>query len=588
MKKTTFLLILLSAAALLFTSSCASVADKVRPGDISVSAAAGEAFQCTEEKLRGDLTPFSVDWSDGQRTALESAMKRGVAVVKMTCEGPEIMKACMLLGDYAYNGVSKKTKLIEMKDSGSAAVNFGGMIFSPSIQTAMSQGRTLNLAYVLVGAESTTVIHAVPSQLKGRCEGATHFVFGAQLGAFALETSAHGESKLAVEMLGGQGGAQTDSSKSTRSTDGQAERCENASEKDDEKTDGCSALMRVELMAIAPKGTPPQIVEETAPARRATDCPDGYAWNGDICQVSTEVAFGSCDPSDSKAECLEQCEKGSLESCNNAAFKMLTDFNAIRRQDIGAFRDDLPAWLKDYEGVGTHFVEACAQDLPSACGVVGVTAWHTLDDIFSPEELLVEISKGCILGEPLVCSIYYYEAEVRPRAEKLAVLGQACDHGVALACGLWVEEAMFNVFEGSLLDPNVATYAARACYGGSDAYCGVAAGFHEQESDCLQTFQKITLDGEGDLIQKWASSLFKTRRCVSTSRSTTTRAPSSSPTSTTDAPYEGTRSRSSCASYDPGSGELKRIHCPVPGWVNPSVAACSNSRGESISGAPRR
>ena len=84
-------------------------------------------------------------------------MSRGVAVVRYSCEGAEVLKGCSVRGDYGYVGISKKTSVIEMNDKGSVSANLGPAHIPASFEAEMAQGKSLNLAYMIVGEQSTTV-----------------------------------------------------------------------------------------------------------------------------------------------------------------------------------------------------------------------------------------------------------------------------------------------------------------------------------------------------------------------------------------------------------------------------------------------
>lgn len=70
-----------------FLTACAGGANVVRPQEDTAQAAIGE-HKCDPKHAAGDSEPFVVDWSDKDRSALESAMSRGVAVVKYSCVSP--------------------------------------------------------------------------------------------------------------------------------------------------------------------------------------------------------------------------------------------------------------------------------------------------------------------------------------------------------------------------------------------------------------------------------------------------------------------------------------------------------------------
>lgn len=179
-------------------------------------------------------------------------MQRGVAVLSYSCDGPKILKGCSVEGDYSYAPVSAKTQLIEMRDQGELMANFGGVPqFPAEVYAQMQQGRSLKLAYTLIGTRTADIAEVSPEQLVGRCDGATHFVFETQLGAFVLDTAEAGSAESAVDMLEyGSAKGSTASDRSALATDGNTEACAEASEYDDEAVAGCKALLRASLMAI--------------------------------------------------------------------------------------------------------------------------------------------------------------------------------------------------------------------------------------------------------------------------------------------------------------------------------------------------
>lgn len=248
MKRALSILTLLIASFALL--GCAATA--TRPDEIKASSAIGEDFKCSPETAGGDHDHFIVGWSDDSRAALETVMNRGIAVVKYDCSGVQVLKACSVDGGYGYQAISKKTKLIEMKDSGAIQANLGGNVQLPSkFKAELSQGRQLNLAYVLVGTQSADVTNVTKANLSGRCDGATHFVFEAQLGAFILATGEQGHAYAAADLLGyGSASAELDSEKSARTTDGDVVACDDAGEGDQASVAGCKALLRTTLLKV--------------------------------------------------------------------------------------------------------------------------------------------------------------------------------------------------------------------------------------------------------------------------------------------------------------------------------------------------
>ncbi len=237
-------------------------------------------------------------------------MSRGIAVVKSSCDGVEVLKACSVAGEYAYRGISRKTKVIKMKDESSISANLGPATLPVSVSADLKQGKSLDLAYVFVGSDATTVGSVSRDMLKGRCEGATHFVYQASVGAFALGTSAAGEAARRGRGLRVRQGRRLGASnKSTETTDGDLKACEAASDGAKSKTEGCKALFRVQLYPIDDKPQAAPLV-----ARDVRSCPPGFAFSDGACLASSEVKAPLCEHGDLEG-CKAQCLAGSDESC---------------------------------------------------------------------------------------------------------------------------------------------------------------------------------------------------------------------------------------------------------------------------------
>lgn len=524
MRRTTLGLLLVAISTSVL--ACASGAQVLRPKEGTAGDATGEKA-CDPKRVSGDSEPFAVDWSDTNRAALESSMQRGVAVVKYSCEGVEVLKGCSLAGDYAYRGMSKKTKLVQMKDMGAVAANFGPTTLPVAVQAELKQGKGLDLAYVMVGAESTTVQTVSRDMLKGRCDGATHFVYEANLGAFALDTSASGEGKVAAQVLG-QGGLKTEasSSKSTRTTDGDVAACEKATDEGKAKTEGCKAVVRVTLFAIAAEAAKTS-AESTLVAPDARTCPPGFSYVDGACDQAAKVqtcAVGDLDG------CKTQCKAGSKESCGRLSAAIVKKVyshnfvvNGAANQKAGSDAvKDVLAPLKN----------ACAQGEAAACwgAAMSVMANAPRTDFvdFLPEddelpEVIPLIDRGCKLGDSVSCyyvmSTYgdgmFSREKKNPVAKNqrkmIDMVGLACDRGNAVACLMLAGQ----VFNDDRNFPNeaeraglVAKYAKRACTGGMKQGCVVAGAVQSATSTCVATFKAIRSEFAkgGAVLQPFAGS----------------------------------------------------------------------------------
>jgi uncharacterized protein len=487
----------------------------VRPDDPTAGQAIGEDFVCTPEKLVGSLSPFTVDWSDGDRLALESEMQDGVALVKFTCEGVEVLRGCDVPGDYRYKGISKKTKLVTMNDMGSIKANIGGTVNLPSeFKAEMSQGSSLNLAYVLVGAQNTTVRNVSTANIQQpHCQGATHFVYEAQVGAFALETSAQGEVKAAADVLGyGSISGEAASKKKVRVTDGEPQACDSSSSKDREATEGCQALMRVSLIPLSSAAA--QVDVKVEPVRgislKTSDvrgCPEGFVYDDGQCKRVNVVKAYMCDVGDISG-CQRQCEAGSVESCGRFSSALM---DQTMGSSVFAQGENMETFFKYALPLRAQIVSACEQQEASACAVQALTLdlerARRDDTTGDPSREFVSefvdlMDKACLLGDQRSCDMsagvhgysLFSGQGYKPSREKLdEVIGGACEGGNVNAC--WLIGEIYALHPdvgysaiGRDMDKSL-YYLSRACYGDNTTACAFAGIAYSGDDQCVSLMQ---------------------------------------------------------------------------------------------------
>lgn len=491
-------------ALVAFGVACAGGASVVRPNDVTGGNAVGDRT-CDSKRVAGDSEPFAVDWPDTSRASLEGAMGRGVAVVKYSCDGVEVLKGCSIAGEYAYRGISKKTKVIKMKDQAEIAANLGPARLPISVEAEVKSGRSLNLAYALVGNASTTVQTVSRDMLKGRCEGATHFVFEASLGAFAMATTAAGEAKGAAEVFSmGKTKASADSAKSAETTDGDLDACAEATDGATSRIDGCQALVRVTLFAIADSAQP------TGKAKDKFACGEGYTYDDGACVKASEAKAPLCEKGD-QAGCKKSCAAGNAASCERLA-------NVL---DAKHFKDgepskDLAGFRATVKGMEGSFKGACEAGHGGACLMAAyafLDAKHPAD----AEELEAKkdavptfvdyVTKGCKAGDTSACewvSNIYSDGFLRsdpdhPVAKDgkklVEIVGLACDRGAASACLIIAGEAFAGVGVGSNEDSRnklTVKYLERACTGGMAVACTVGGALQSSKATCERGMKAVT------------------------------------------------------------------------------------------------
>jgi hypothetical protein len=357
----------------------------VRPADPTAREATGES--CTAVADHGQ--PLVVDWKSHERANLEEAMAGGVAVVAYDCRMLRLLGDCHLDGSYGTLGISRKEEVIELENADEIKANlptFGGKLVA-DFKAEMDRGSALNLAMIMVGKRRTTVSSAARGQLRGTCEGATHFIRGAFLGAFAMGTGTRGRVSAAAQLFGSGTSGESTSTKRVKNRDGDPTVCTQVQPGASSLPAGCSAILRLELAPLAAPATVTagrSNMEGGQPTGAA--CPQGLVLSGGKCTLPNATRGHDCTPG-AAAECATECEKNSAQSCAN-----------------------LGAMYISGDGVAKDYAQAVALS-----------------------------RKACDGGEPLGCSnlgLMYARGDgvAKDTARAVALYRKACDGGETGAC----------------------------------------------------------------------------------------------------------------------------------------------------------
>ncbi len=470
------------------TGCTRTVGDALRPDDHTAASSMGAELVCSDTPTR--IKPLIVDWSPDERVDLEAALGQdGVVVVKYDCPTMEILPGCHVDGSYSYAGVSRKEQVIQMENMDDIHANIP--VSSAKVSAEIQSGRAINLATVLVGRRSTTVSHLTEGGLTGQCEGATHFVRSASLGAFSMATGSVGKAAIVAEMFGYGGGASSDSERSDLNMDGSLESCRTSDPGSDDPPSECQAPIRIELMPIV-AGEAGEGAAEALAASKKSDfenpCLPGYVFANDMCKrPSADLAY-LCDPED-KDECREQCGKGDAESCLNLGRLVSRDQAQV------------------------PFKKACDADIPEACTALGEIVWYDVDpDEDSNWRQAVDVAygllnKGCMGGDGYGCELAadistdddqtYYDL-----SDSLTLYTRACDLGSGYGC----YAASKQLFEGEGAAKDIERgfdLLLRSCEGGSADQCGdIGAVFEKgrygvpQDSEVAAKWYGIACQGD--------------------------------------------------------------------------------------------
>lgn len=442
-------------------------AETIRPKDPTAAKAFEEA-QCHDVEKGGE--PLIVDWKPEQRGDLEVAMKDGIAILSYSCQSLKVLPDCKLDGKYGFIGMTRREQVVRLQNADEVKANLpfsGGKIGGE-----MQRGSTLEIAMLTVGKRRTTWDTPTKDDLKGSCEGATHYVKSAVLGAFAMSTGSEAKVRAAAEILGTGAEAASQSSRETANRDGDVTDCQKASPDAPNPPSQCGAPIRLVLAPIG-KGLagattaaapPPEAPKEKAvAASEQTTCPEGLVFSEGKCTKAATAAAYECQSSDLK-DCQVQCDKGNAASCG-----ILGEARAEARDYAAA----LPLLTK---GCGGGQARSCANQ-----GIIVGLGLGTKADVPASVALF---QKSCEAGDPVGCRelgrnyLFGNAPLTKDEAKAATLFRQGCDGGNVESCSFLA--ASFEDGKGVAKDLTQATeLRKRACDGGMKEACAAAGRAYE-------------------------------------------------------------------------------------------------------------
>ena len=454
-------LFLIGGLLVLGSVSCGA-GEAVRPKDQTYNSATGTdpsaAAICHDVKADG--TPLIVDWPGENRGDLEVAMKTGVAFVHYDCNGIKLLPDCTADGKYGFVGITRKEQVISLANADEAKANlpFSGGTVGGSIQT----GSTLDIGLIMIGKRSTTMSDVDEKDMKGKCDGATHFVRSATIGAFAMQTDTKGSVQAAGQMFGVGASGASASQKQAMNKDGDATACGNADPDAPKPPGQCGALLRVQLVSIAG--------DTSAFAATKLSCPDGMVAQNGKCTVNADELTKKCAAGD-VASCEASCKANVVESCTTWSDQL------IASADHGVARTNDPKIAEAFQrGCDLKNEEMCAMSATCYASGRGVAK-----DGAKAQTLAVG---ACKAGAAVGCTIlgFMYEKGMGvPADQALAakLLERACNAGDGIGC-MGAAQAYMDGKGVTKDQAKMADYFDRACDAGEAWGCVNAGKSYEQ------------------------------------------------------------------------------------------------------------
>jgi hypothetical protein len=244
------------------------------------------------------VRPLIIEWAATDRASLESRLRRGLVVVRYEGCVVEVLRECAAPeGAYDYLGITRKSDQITIRTADELYVNMP--LTAVTLEAKLAKAGELNVSMALVGNYEAQRARFDISELQGRCEGATHVVAAAQVGAFEFYTGAAAEigTEVDVEKVAGVG-ARSSASREILNHDGNEDACLSSTPSDTIPPPECGALLRLELSALD------GIV---------STCQPGSVWNGSAC-VSTERAANEAQQDFEREQAARDAEQAAREN----------------------------------------------------------------------------------------------------------------------------------------------------------------------------------------------------------------------------------------------------------------------------------
>lgn len=425
-----------------------SPGEALRPSDPTYAAAAGDRAACSPG---GSTEPLVVDWTPDLRADLEQGLASHVVVVSYDCHALRLLQDCEVTGDYAYRGVTPKEQVISLSDKDELHANLPTT--GPQLAASLGGGRgaSLDIALMIAGKVTSSRRRVLRSELAGRCDGATHFVRRATLGAFAMSTGTKGEAKAALTVFQAAAGGSSVSAHDVKNTDGSIDACRKGTPEDRSPLPGCASPLRIELLPIdgsvetSPAGL--GVLEVDSPA-----CAAGLVLVDGRCTRRADAGASYQCTAGNKVECTEQCRLGHAGSCANLGAILSPDASALGYFKKACDADNATGCFNlalSYEkGLGiapdvalAAQLHARACDLGSgpACGNLGALRRAGLGGPMDKAAAARLYERGCDLGAARPCvalgGMFARGEEVAKDAAKAeAYLLRGCDGGDGDGC----------------------------------------------------------------------------------------------------------------------------------------------------------
>jgi uncharacterized protein len=361
--------------------------------------------KCSVEKSQAK--PLIVEWPSADRGELETQARRGLVVVRYSGCEMTVLDGCTTPVKYGYAPIIRKKDRVTMRDADDLYANVP--IGAARLEAQLEKSGELDVDMTLVGRWESERRDIRASELHGQCNGATHVVAALTVGSFTFTAGAAATVGGGATVLGAGAGGKSSSRRDELAADGDVSACEKATSADRAPPEGCGALIRIEVVALA-EG------ERTSSGAAVSPSPS---------KPSQQAACARGDA----AACTSQCDGEDWASCAN--------LGTMYRSGQGVSKDEY--------GAASLFQRACDGGVEMACGALGDMYEAGSADPRGVQrdfaKALPLYEKACARGDGLGCVRLgvWYEVGLGgltiDRNKSFALFQKSCERGSLQGCG---------------------------------------------------------------------------------------------------------------------------------------------------------
>ncbi len=219
--------------------------------------------------VKSPLRPLIVEWPSPDRVELENKVHEGVVIVHYAGCEMRVLERCSVPARYAYLGATRTVDKVVVTDDDELYASLP--VGAASLAGQLRRAGRLTVDMDLVGRFEAVGPEVRTDDLRGDCDGATHFIYAAAIGAFDFYAGGHGDVGAQAGIAGIAAGGRSQAQRETLTKAGDEAACARATPDDKAPPPECGAIIRLEIAPLAK-------AEPLAPT-----CPSGQQWDGVEC-----------------------------------------------------------------------------------------------------------------------------------------------------------------------------------------------------------------------------------------------------------------------------------------------------------------